>query len=198
MTKAAGRLRTHAPDLKLVQDVLAHAPGAHARLEARIAPTVERCLTRSLARHLHAHREDLLQDFAVYLIDQDRKVLRSYRGEASLTTWIQAVATRYFRAQARRLQTSASKAQPLEGVDELADSDRPTPEQTEVQSQQAHAVRQVVADLDDADRLLLSMTYVDEAPARVIGRLLGLTPAGIRMRKKRLLERLTRRLEEVR
>lgn len=192
------RLSQREADLRLVRQVVEGAAGALPSLEARVGSVVGGCLGRALRGYsLEAHRDDLAQSFSLFLLEQDGRVLRTYRGEAALTTWIQAVATRYFRAEVRKLRNAASRTRPLDDIAAPAEDQTLNPEEAGTRRQREDAVRRALADLDEEDRLLLALTYVDEAPSRVVGQAMGLSPTGVRMRKKRLFERLARRLEDV-
>ena len=98
-------VHAHHGDQGLVAAVLARTPGAQARLDAHLDVAIERCLARLLARwpEAAADRADLRQGLALHLVRDDCRVLRSYRGEARLTTWVHAVATRYFHQEIQRL-----------------------------------------------------------------------------------------------
>ena len=188
--------RIRKSDLALVRGVLDGDPRARRDFESAVEPVIGKCLSRALSgRGLEAHRDDLTQSFGLFLLENDARVLQTYRGEAALTTWIHAVATRFFRRAVLRLAAASAKSRSYNDLEESVDTDAPSPEERSAQKQRIEAVRRVVAGLDAADRLMLSLTYVDEAPSRVVGQALGLSANGVRMRKKRLLERLADKLE---
>ena len=183
-------------DLALVRGVLNGAPEDRQKFDSRVAPIVGKCLSSALAgTHLEAHREDLRQSFGLFLLEGKGRVLQTYRGEAALTTWIYAVAARFFRREVVRLSAASDKRRPLDAVADAPDREAPSPEDRSVRKQQVEALRRVVAELDPSDRLMLSLTYVDDAPSRVVAQAMGLSATGVRMRKKRLLERLAQQLE---
>lgn len=182
-------------DLALVEGALAEVPGGFAALLKHVDGHVERCLDRLLARWPEAvsERADLRQSLELHLVRDDFRVLRSYRGEARLTTWMHAVATRHFYGEIRRI----AKARRREPILEPADTPAPaaTPEQQVARTDRAAKVRAVMDALPAEDRLLLGLLFDQELTAAGAGRIMGLEASGVRMRKKRLLARLAKRLE---
>lgn len=179
-----------------MQRVAGREPGAHAELEARIAGIVSSCLKRALAgKGLESHEADLRQAFSLFLLERDARVLRTYRGDAALTTWIHAVAGRFFRAQVKRLAAEQARRSDGDDPEGAAGPDPENPEGQSLRRDQIEGVREVLGSLSDSERLLLALMYEQDAPARVVAQSLGVTPAGVRMKKKRLLEKLARRLE---
>lgn len=183
-------VHAHHGDQGLVAAVLARTPGAQARLDAHLDVAIERCLARLLARwpEAAADRADLRQGLALHLVRDDCRVLRSYRGEARLTTWVHAVATRYFHQEIQRLV----RAQRAPAGEPAAPT--PSPEQAVLQADRRARVQAVVAGLPADDQLLLGLLFDQELDAAGAGRVLGIEASGVRMRKKRLLEKLARKL----
>ncbi len=175
-----------------LEPIFEGVPGAFERFKESVQPTIERCLRRALARnkHLTLCREDLLQSLDLHLVSQDYRVLRSFRGNAKLTTWIHAVASRHFYGQIKRApQRELPHAQ-------LELSGGPTPEEQALEADQRALVRRTVADLNDEDKVLVGLLFEQNVTAMKASRLLGLKPSAVRMRKKRLLERLKDKLKE--
>jgi len=75
-----------------------------------------------------------------------------------------------------------AKAPPLSREDPLA---------LVISEERRQAVRAAMQQLDDGDRRLLLMTYVDGRTSEDIGRELGITAVAVRVRRHRALERLT-------
>lgn len=184
-------------DLALVRAVMARDAGAFESFRARIGEAVNRSLERLLVRWREAvpHREDLLQSFELHLVRDDFKVLATYRGDAQLPTWIRAVATRHFYAEVKRI--AARKHEQLDAPTTDVADDRPSPETTAVREDLRQRVREVLDTLDDADRALVGLLFEQGANASTASQVLGLKPSGVRMRKKRLLERLQKALAGV-
>ncbi|MEZ4469120.1 MAG: sigma-70 family RNA polymerase sigma factor [bacterium] len=170
-------------------DVLARAPGAVPRLRAHLDVALERCLSRLLARwpEAEADRADLRQGLDLHLVRDDFRVLRTYRGDARLTTWAHAVATRYFFQEIQRVVRGQRPP-----VVETAAAQ--TPEQAVLQADRRARVQAVVSGLPAQDQLLLGLLFDQELDAAGAGRVLGIEASGVRMRKKRLLEKLARKL----
>jgi RNA polymerase sigma factor (sigma-70 family) len=191
--------RTAAPpsgDLELIRRVIEGDPDGHRAFIERIDPIVGRCLSNArigAPPWVAEMEEDLRQQFELMLIDHDCRVLRSFGGRATLTTWIYVVATRFFRHQLRRIRSERERFTLAVSLSELPDPTESV-ETAHIRRTEVGQVKQAVAGLEERDRLLLALTYEQELTAEEIGRLLGLKAAGVRMRKKRLLARLAERL----
>lgn len=185
-------------DLERVAAVVAGDPGAWPAFQAHVGRIVDACLSKVVgaAPWLRRHEADLRQGFELMLVQDDCKVLRTYAGKARLTTWVHVLATRYFRRQAGRIK--AREGRLIAGVPERASEPDGSPEASVARSEEAHAARAAVAELPEADQVLLAMMYEQGLDASQVAPHLGLTPSGVRMRKARLLARLADRLRGLR
>lgn len=194
----AGRLLQQPPvtDRAIVQAVLDGDPGAFDRLTAFLDPTIERCLDRIVRRFAvaAAHRDDLKQAVHMQLFVDDHRVLRSFRGEAKLTTWMHAVATRTLHAEVGRLTRRTDREVDDAALSKLADPAE-TPEQIIVRHAQDSRVRAVLATCSERDQVLVSLLFEQRVTAEAAASLLGLRPSAVRMRKKRLLSKLEKKLK---
>lgn len=189
-------LSEHASDLALIRAVIRREDGAFANLEAKTEGIVGACLTKAIARWpaMRTERDDLAQSFEVFLVEDDFRVLRTYAGRAALTTWIHSVAIRFFYRKARRL--SAHKTTPLEpNTLALVRDSAADPEARAVANAQLNGVRKAIAECTADEQAMLRLIYEQELPAHDVGKILGISGAGVRMKKKRLLARLASRLE---
>lgn len=185
----------HREDAQLVQRMLDAEPGAHeALLEHLRAIVYERARSASNRYRVAADaREDLVQEFWAMLAERQYQVLRSYEGRSRLTTFIYAIATRFFfrRAKVLRMQI---EDRPASEVFEAVPDPSPSPFAQVADRTRAQKVRAVLDGLPERDRVLLQMIYEQDVPAAVVGRMLGISDAGVRMRKRRLLNKLQKRL----
>jgi RNA polymerase sigma factor (sigma-70 family) len=180
---------TVSEELDLVGRAVRGETGAFEELTTRSRAIVESCLRRTLHSRDAADWADLRQSFYVYLLADDRRVLRSYEGKAPFTTWIHTVASRHFRREAARRRRDTDQRDVLDADGEHVDPTE-SPEQRELRRESIARVRAAVAELCPEDQVLLEMLIDEDAPAPVVARALGITADGVRMRKMRLLRRL--------
>ena len=182
-------------DVELIQRVVAGQDGAYEAFMAVAEPVVDRRLRRAMNRFPAASlkAEDLKQEFFMMLLDRDYKVLRSYEGRSKLTTFIHAIATRFFWRRARETVRKQTTVVDDAKVATLPDP-APSPQEYALRRSQVDAVRAVLADLSDSDLVLVKMLFEQDSNATTVARLLGITAAGVRMKKKRLLAKLEVRL----
>ncbi|MEQ8276298.1 MAG: sigma-70 family RNA polymerase sigma factor [Deltaproteobacteria bacterium] len=184
-------------DLALVRAVVEGEAGAFGRLRAQLEQPIARSLDRLLVQWREAvvHREDLLQGLELHLVRDDFAVLRTFRGDAQLKTWIRAVATRHFYAEVKRI-AAHDKEERGEVPDEQPHPGA-SPEDAAVREDLRRRVRTVIETLDDRDRALVGLVFEQGSNATAAAQVLGLKPSAVRMRKKRLLERLQKALKGV-
>ena len=179
-------------DVQLIRRVVAGEDGAYPAFMAIAEPVVDRRLRRAMERFPTSSlkSEDLKQEFFMMLLDRDYKVLRSFEGRSALTTFIHAIATRFFWRRAR----DTMRQQTLTIVDDtqmttLPDP-APSPQEHALRKSQVAAVRAALAELSDTDLVLVKMLFEQDSNAVTVARLLGISAAGVRMKKKRLLAKL--------
>jgi len=184
-------------DLALVARVIDGDEGAFSELQSHTRGIVESCLSRTRKRWPDAIGEggDVRQEFYTMLIDRDYRVLRGYRGEAALTTWIHTLAIRFFYRRARKLQKSVHYS--LDDQHTPPEAAGESPERLHLQAEQIEGVREVLGRLSTEERVLLKLLFEEDAPTHVVGQALGITAAGVRMKKKRLLKKLTKKLKDL-
>ncbi len=184
-----------AEDLALVQKVIAGDNDAHQLFMEQAQKIAQKCFANVRRRSPWVSQEeaDLLQRFWLMLLDKERRVLRTYSGQARLTTWLYVLATRFFQREAgqlKRLNNALDSKTSQEPLDE-----RESAETTQMRRTEIREVRNALARLPSQDRLLLAMLFEQDLPAHEIGQTLGLTPSGVRMKKQRLLKKLAKRLK---
>jgi RNA polymerase sigma factor (sigma-70 family) len=188
-------LNAHEQDLALVRRVLEKDARAYQELQAVIAPVVDKRLRRArdLYPAIRANAEDLRQELYMLLVENDFALLRSYEGRSALSTWIYAIATRFFFRRARWETNRAERTERRDRGSKLGAPDV-SPEAATMRIEQIDGVRAAIAGLSDEEQILVKMIYETEASASVVGRVLGISDAGVRMKKKRVLAKLAEML----
>ena len=182
-------------DLDLIQGVIEGDTASFRSFLARIDPIVRRCLAnlRSMAPWSSEVEEDLRQHFELMLLEEGPRILGRFRHKSSLTTWIYVVATRSFRRHLKRIRTDRARLVDAETVCDAVDP-HDSIETVQIHRADLARVRAEVRRLEEDERSLLSMLFEEERTAEDVGQMLGLTPSGVRMKKKRLLARIAERL----
>lgn len=191
----AGRSR-HADDLALVARAAKGEERAQRTVVQRMTAVfrARAVYVKRRAPWIASHEDDLLQRFQMYLFAEDGRRLSGWSGEASFEGWIGVIATRFLLRQAGRLRPD--KEVDPESVAEPRDSGD-SPETRAIRSSTAGAVQDALRDLSDQDRTLLALLFEQDVPAHAAGKLLGISPSGVRMRKSRLLEKLAKKLRHL-
>jgi RNA polymerase sigma-70 factor, ECF subfamily len=183
-------------DRALVARVLANDPRAYEELSVRLAPVIDGRLARARARYpaIAGSADDLRQELMMALLDDNCAVLRTYEGRSALSTWIYAIATRFFFRRGRREDHRAQRISTEEPAEQLG-SGEASPELQALRGEQIRGVRSALAELEQDEQLMLKMLYESDASSETVGRVLGISDAGVRMKKRRLLAKLARVLE---
>lgn len=180
-------------DRELVDAVLRESPprsDAATELVDRLRPWVVGLAIRRFSLS-EPEAEEMFQTLVVRLFENDRRALRSWRGEARLTTWVSVVAARL--CVARRSEAGP----PTAPEEEAKDLPAPEAEDPVVAGERLRAVRSAVAELAPRDRLLLALRYVDERSPREIAATLGLRPGTARKALHDARRRLRDRILEL-
>ncbi len=182
-------------DLARVRAVIRGEDGAFERLKQDTAGIVMSCLGRAIAKRPASRpdRDDLLQSFYLFLLQDECRVLTTYSGRAALTTWMHSVAIRFFFRQTARIERRVHTPIDEASARELP-TDAPNPEEATLTTARVTAVRALLDGLPDDDRVMLKLMYEQEASATVVGEVLSLSAPAVRMKKKRLFARLAAKL----
>ena len=165
----------------MVERLLASDPAAWERFTRQYQPLLVRAAA-SVARHA---AEDVAQKVFAALLDNDRRLLRSYRGLSSLSTWLIGIARRMAldllrKERPRELPPRSAGPGPLE------------------QLLHAESEAQVVAALDalpPRDRLILQLHYRDGLPYADIAGFLAISPNSVGPLLDRARDRLKSALQ---
>ena len=183
-------------DFELIRRLAEGDASAYLLIRPEIQRVFEQVWHRLRPRYpdLDADRHDLAQSLEMHLVRNDYRVLTTFRGESRFSTWLHAVAMRHVRREAERLV----RRRRTEGAQ--LDPNRPDQdtdlEQDALRRAERARVRKVVGDLGDDDRNLIGLFFEQGLNASAVARVLGSSPGGVRMRKKRLLSKLQAKLLE--
>lgn len=118
----------------------------------------------------------------------------SYRGEASLTTWLYAITTNVCRSRLRKRRTKERIFQALQTIFRMAGEGLTRPEETVIQRESDAALWQAVNGLGEKHRLPVILFYFHDLPVAEIAQVLGLRPGTVLSRLYTARERLRARL----
>lgn len=191
-------------DAELVAGLIARNRPCTEEFLARFTPLLHSAVARRFARHalgrgLHVPDvQDCVQSVLVSLLENNAARLRSYRpDEAPLRAWLWAVASNYAsqylasraRSGTHELPQSASaqgestsiEGSPIGGA-------LPVDEQARLEARQelAHLFQQLGDKIDEDDRTLLRLRFIDDEPTDVICDTLKLSSDAFYQRLSRL------------
>ncbi len=165
---------------------------AWSRLVADYGRLVLHVVRRALGARGYAEEdiEDVVADTFAELLREDAKVLRTFRGECKLSTWLAVIATRRVARVTRRKR---QRSVPLDAAPE---------EQVAVEAEDADEapasppadVWQAVRDLPERDRALLTLFYQEKKPHKEIAERLGIAPGSVGQLLFRARERLRKKI----
>ena len=177
----ATEIRAHAKEDDLVTAARAGNRRALDALVTRYEPRVYRFSYR-----LTGNADDAAEVSQDTLLAMARS-LRTFRGEASLTTWLYSVARRFalkrYRQRAKRLTRETS----IEDVESAAEpklrSTAPTPEEVTVRLERDAAINDALRQLSPTHREVLLLRDIEGLTAPEVSKVLGI---GVRAVKSRL------------
>jgi RNA polymerase sigma-70 factor (ECF subfamily) len=174
---------------------------AQAELLARHRDRLRRLIAVRLHRRLAARLDpsDLVQD----VLAEAHRLLPGYLQERPLPfyAWLRQIAwqrlidthRRHLQAQRRSVHRERAPALPDESVAELADllvSSRSTPSQQLIREELRARVRQALLGLNERDREVLVMRYLEQMAMAEIAAVLGVSEGAVKVRHLRALQRL--------
>jgi RNA polymerase sigma-70 factor (ECF subfamily) len=143
-----------------------------------------------------ALEDELVADAFEELAKDGAHVLRSFRGDSGLATFISVVATR------RAYRTLRNRLRHEKAVDRKLDHDQRSPRQGEPDpadhveaSERASIIVEAIAELGPTDKLLLTLYYLDNRSYKEIAEATGLAVTGVGTKIARARARLRERLD---
>ena len=119
--------------------------------------------------------------------------LDSFRGDASLKTWLFSIAINLCRS---RLQRSGNRARLRQILQSLVRRDQPGPESEAIRHEANSALWQAVRALDDKHRIPVILRYYHDLSVAEIAETIGIPVGTVHSRLNHARERLRARLKE--
>lgn len=135
--------------------------------------------------HAGAEAEEVTQD--TFLAAS--RALPTFRGDASVKTWLTTIAVNQCRGRLRKRKTRQRLQSLISNIQYLL-SNPPTPEETAIQQDTHHRLWAAVDALDEKHRLPVIMRYVHELPIPEIAASLGVPEGTIHSRLNHARARL--------
>ena len=138
-----------------------------------------------------ALEEELLADTFEALAADDARVLRSFRGESALATFVSVVATRRaFRVLRDRLRHGKAVDRKTEQEKRSPRSGEADPADLVANDERADVIVEAIQELAAADKLLLTLYYLDGRSYKEIAGVTGLAATGVGTKIARARSRL--------
>lgn len=136
---------------------------------------------------------DEAEDAAQEVFVSALRSLDSFRGDASLKTWLFSIAINVCR---NRLQRARSRGRLRQILESLFRADQPHPESEAVRREAESELWRAVRALDDKHRIPLILRYYHDLPVAEIAETLGIPVGTVHSRLNHARERLRTRLKE--
>jgi RNA polymerase sigma-70 factor (ECF subfamily) len=133
-----------------------------------------------------AEADEAAQEALITAIDR----LDSFRGEASFSTWLYAIALNECRGRLRKRRARERLAQVLHAVLRLDLSPPVSVESAVIEQQQNMALWRAIQALPDKQREVILLRYYSELKIVEIARVLGITDRAVRARLRSANDRL--------
>ncbi len=192
--------RTRDEESELVRQCLKGSDESWDTLVRDYAPKALAAVKAALRQRGHgsdaALEDELVADCFEELAKDGAHVLRSFRGDSALATFISVVATR------RAYRTLRNRLRHDKAVDRKADHDMRSPRRGESDpaahveaSERASIIVEAIAELAPTDKLLLTLYYLDNRSYKEIADATGLAVTGVGTKIARARARLRERLD---
>jgi RNA polymerase sigma factor (sigma-70 family) len=131
-------------------------------------------------------------------LEKDCRKFRQFEGRCSLARWVRMATTSHvidlLRKERQEVSLEAEDSEGLSLFDRIPNRD-PSAEEELLEGQRRDALREVLRDWSEEDRLLISLTYEQEMPADQIAAVLNVSRETVYTRRHRLHHRLRKALE---
>lgn len=181
----------HISDRVLVDRLFAREAEAADHFVTRFSQLVWTVLVRDF-RLPQDLRDDLYQDVFVKLWEDDHRRLRLWSGEGSLASYLCPIVRHLAIDQLRTRVPERENPLPPQDEHDHPSSNEPSQEDLAALEQQRLAVEQALETLDERDRALYRLRYVEERPYAEIASELDATVNHVGV----LLSRLTQQLQK--
>ena len=193
-------IRSREEEAELVQDCLAGRDAAWETLVRDYGPGALAAVKVALRQRGHgpdaALEDELIADCFEELAKEDAKVLRSFRGDSGLATFISVVATRRaYRVLRDRLRHGKAVDRKAEHDQRAPRTSEPDPAEHVEATERASIIVEAIAELAPGDKLLLTLYYLDHRSYKEIAEATGLAATGVGTKIARARAKLRERLE---
>ena len=175
-------------DAELVAACLRDEAGAWERLVDHVGGTVAAAVRRVLGiggSPAPGDVDDCVAEVMAVLVANDRAVLRGYRGDSKLTTWLYVIARRTALAWRKR-----ATRQPRPGAVPEGPDWRPGPGEVAARQEAAERLLAALADLAERDREVLRRFYIEGQSGAAVGEALGIPARQVSVVLHRARERV--------
>jgi RNA polymerase sigma-70 factor (ECF subfamily) len=138
-----------------------------------------------------AEAEEATQDALIAALSG----LDTYRGDASLTTWLYAITLNTCRARLRKRRSRERLAEMLHSVLRLGGDSARQPEEAAIRSESGATVLAAINALDDRHRLPVVLRYYGDCSTAEIAQILGISEGTVHSRLFTARERLRAALQ---
>ena len=181
-----------ASDEGLVRRVLVGDPAAEEELVRRYRGLIIG-LGRSRFGLEGPQADELLQAIIALLWRDDRRILRAWRGQSKLSTYLSVIVCRHCRewlgSERRRRAVEGADPPAVEPVDPSS-----SPDEEAWEKERSQVLKEALALLNPRDRLVISFRFFDELEPRDFAPALGLSAGAARKAVHDALKRLRRKL----
>lgn len=143
--------------------------------------------------------EEVREELLAWFLENDGRVLKTYRGEAKITSWIGVVAGRRARRLARRGAGLASKTVSLDALSEeaathLSVEEAAADEDPDVRAQALSRLATALDELPERDKALIKGAFFDERSYDDLAREVGVKTDSIGQLLYRAKDKLKKKL----
>jgi RNA polymerase sigma-70 factor, ECF subfamily len=171
----------------LARRIASGDPTAFDELVARYQPRLTRTVHRLTGWGRHADVEDIVQEVFLAALNH----ARSFRGDASPSTWLTAIAVNKCRSHRRRLAVLWRRLVQSPAEDQAPASDELAQHETSAR------VRQAVQALPPRDREVIVLRYFENLPPAEVARMTGQSKNAVEVRLHRARARLAGALHDL-
>jgi RNA polymerase sigma-70 factor (ECF subfamily) len=166
-------------DAALARDVARHDPNAVAQLFSTYSEPVTRYIYHVAPNITETDSQDIMQDTFIAVLQS----IKEYRAESSLSTWILRIAyfktvdlLRKHKSLGKQESTFSEYANDDNFGDEVAFADpAPSVEDTVISGEEITLVRQLLSELPDEQRQVLTLRYVNGMRVEDVARTMGIS-----------------------
>jgi RNA polymerase sigma-70 factor, ECF subfamily len=189
-------LQRYSDDLNLVEQLVAGQRSAWSVFVQKHLSLVTARVRKTLFQfgyRGHSEIDDVVAEVFAALLAQDMAVLRSYRGESTLATWLSVISHRICLRQSQRLARYAA----LVHVNDATVLNSQSPQKRNeldrlIQTESAERLRETIRQLKPTDQQILELYYHEQLEYSEIGEKMGISINTVGPKLHRATARLKR------